>query len=69
MNTIKRVYTVYGTEYFCYFYNNGYDTGVNVFCEQEEESLFRFDENINEKQIIFLLKGYHIGKKKALQQS
>ena len=62
MNTIKRVYIVYGTEYFCYFYNNGYDTGVNVFCDDEKEALFRFEENLNDEEVIFLLKGYHLGR-------
>ena len=62
MNTIKRVYIVYGTEYFCYFYNNGYDTGVNVFCDDEKEALFRFEEILNDKELIFLLKGYHLGR-------
>lgn len=69
MNTVKRVYTIYGTEYFCYFYNNGYDYGVNVFAENEKEVLFRFEEKVNDKEIAFLLKGYHIGKNKAFQNS
>ena len=66
MNTIKRVYMVYGTEYFCYFYNNGYDTGVNVFCDDKKEALFRFEENLDDKEIVFLLKGYHLGRKYKL---
>ena len=66
MNTVKRVYMVYGTEYFCYFYDNGYDTGVNVFSENEKEVLFRFDENLNDKEIVFLLKGYHLGRQDKL---
>ena len=45
----------------CYFYDNGYDKGVSVFNEGIRDPLFTFDEAVNEKEIIFLLKGYELG--------
>ena len=61
MHTTKKTFDVYGTSYTCYFYNNGYDQVVSVLSEDISEVLFKFNEQINESQVHFLLKGYHIG--------
>ena len=58
----KRSYSIYGQSYDCYFYNNGYDEGVSVFNDSGD-LLFKFDEQINASQIVFLLKGYSKGSK------
>ena len=60
MNT-RRTYDINGNAYTCYFYDNGYDKGVSVFNEDIIDPLFTFDEAVNEKEIIFLLKGYELG--------
>ena len=59
MKTKKKSYSIYGTVYNCCFYNNGYAQGVRVF-NNGNDLLFEFDEKINESQIVFLLKGFHI---------
>ena len=59
--TNKKTYNIYGTEYTCYFWNNGYDDeGVTVFREADSDFLFKFNERINEKETVFLLKGYEL---------
>ena len=60
MNT-RRTYDINGNAYTCYFYDNGYDKGVSVLNEDLRAPLFNFDEAVNEKEIIFLLKGYELG--------
>ena len=42
------------------FFNHtiGFDS---VFNESVRDPLFTFDEEVNEKEIIFLLKGYELG--------
>ena len=60
MNT-RRTYDINGNGYTCYFYDNGYDKGVSAFNEAIRDPLFTFDEAVNEKEIIFLLKGYELG--------
>ena len=46
--------------YDCYFYNNGGgDEGVVVFNNQGE-LLFKFNERVDGKEIVFLLKGYSL---------
>ena len=60
MNT-RRTYDINGNAYTCYFYDNGYDKGVSFFNEAIRDPLFTFDEEVNEKEIIFLLKGYELG--------
>ena len=60
MNT-RRTYDINGNAFTCYFYDNGYDKGVSVFNEAIRDPLFTFDEAVNEKEIIFLLKGYELG--------
>ena len=60
MNT-RRTYDINGNAYTCYFYDNGYDKGVSVFNEDVRDPLVTFDEAVNEKEIIFLLKGYELG--------
>ena len=57
----RRTYDINGNAYTCYFYDNGYDKGVSVFNEDIRDPLFTFDEEVNEKEIIFLLKGYELG--------
>ena len=59
MNTENKSYSIYGTVYECCFYNNGYYEGVRVFINAND-LLFEFDEKINESQIVYLLKGFHI---------
>ena len=61
MRNNRRSYDINGTIYICYFYDNGYDKGVSVFQDQVKDVLFTFDEPINEKEIVFLLKGYKLG--------
>tara|TARA_R100000656_G_scaffold124486_1_gene102756 strand:- start:89 stop:289 length:201 start_codon:yes stop_codon:yes gene_type:complete len=56
----KKTYNIYGTEYTCYFYNNGYDQGVTVFRETDRDMLFKFDESITMEEAVFLLKGYEL---------
>jgi hypothetical protein len=57
----KKTYNIYGTDYTCYFWNNGYnDEGVTVFRESDADFLFKFDERVNEKETVFLLKGYEL---------
>ena len=57
----KKTYNIYGTDYPCYFYNNGYDDeGVTVFREADTNFLFKFNERVNEKEVVFLLKGYEL---------
>jgi len=58
--TNKKTYNIYGTDYTCYFYDNGYDKGVTVFREADRDMLFKFDEDINMKETLFLLKGYEL---------
>ena len=58
--TNKKTYSIYGTDYTCYFYNNGYDQGVTVFREADKDMLFKFDEDISVKEAVFLLKGYEL---------
>ena len=59
--TSKKTYHIYGTYYTCYFYNNGYDDeGVTVFREPEKDMILKFNERINEQQVVFLLKGYEL---------
>ena len=57
----KKTYNIHGTYYTCYFYNNGYDDeGVTIFREGDANFLFKFNERINEKEVVFLLKGYEL---------
>ena len=56
----KKTYNIYGTDYTCYFYNNGYDQGVTVFREADRDMLFKFDEDISVEEAVFLLKGYEL---------
>lgn len=57
----KKTYNIYGTEYTCYFYNNGYDDeGVTVFREADSNFLFKFNERVNHKEVVFLLKGHEL---------
>ena len=57
----KKTYNIYGTEYTCYFYNNGYDDeGVTVFREADSNFLFKFNERVSEKEVVFLLKGHEL---------
>jgi hypothetical protein len=58
--TNKKTYDIYGTDYTCYFYNNGYDQGVTVFREADKDMLFKFDEDISVEEAVFLLKGYEL---------
>ncbi len=55
-----KTYEINGRVYDCYFYNNGGgDEGVTVFNPQGD-LLFKFDEKINGREIVFLLKGYSL---------
>ena len=57
----KKTYNSYGTEYTCYFYNNGYDDeGVTVFREADRDMILKFNERINDREVVFLLKGYEL---------
>jgi hypothetical protein len=56
----KKTYNIYGTDYTCYFYDNGYDKGVTVFREADRDMLFKFDEDISVEEAVFLLKGYEL---------
>jgi len=62
----KKTYNIYGTDYTCYFYNNGYDQGVSVFTEHSKDALFKFNEQVSDSQVHLLLKGYHIGCNKVV---
>ena len=57
-----KTYEINGEIYDCYFYNNGGgDEGVVVF-NTKGELLFKFDERISGKEVVFLLKGYSLSK-------
>ena len=59
MNITMKSYEIYGKRYDCYFYDTGCEQGVTVF-NAKGNILFKFNERINEDQIVYLLKGYRI---------
>ena len=62
MHNKKRSYDIEGNIYTCYFYSNGYDKWISVF-DSNDKMLFKFDEPIEDRQVVVLLKGYAIGTK------
>jgi len=66
MDVKKKTYDIYGNCYICYIGNNGYDKVVSVFNEKGD-LLFKFEEPLNNSQLVFLLKGYAIAHNGALK--